>query len=283
MTIHAFDQLICPLDATPLQRHDSCWRCPQGHSFDIASQGYLHLLPVQMKRSRDPGDSKDMVSARRRFLGLGHYQPIASAVSAATLAAGAGDQTLNCLDAGCGEGYYLQQLIHNTPDNITLALAGLDISKWAVLAAAKADKRSAWIVGTNARLPIQDASLDRLLCLFGFPVYPEFLRALKPGGRLIQVDAGPQHLRELREIIYPSLKPERSGQRENPAGFECHSQSTLNFSFKLDTQAQIADLLLMTPHLFRATAEGRARAQALHSLQLTAEVTISCYESLKTD
>jgi len=43
------------------------------HSFDIASQGYANLLPVQHKRSRDPGDSKEMVAARRRFLTAGFY------------------------------------------------------------------------------------------------------------------------------------------------------------------------------------------------------------------
>jgi len=36
---------------------------------------------VQNKRSRDPGDSKEMVAARRRFLTAGFYQPIAAAVS----------------------------------------------------------------------------------------------------------------------------------------------------------------------------------------------------------
>ncbi|MEP4394915.1 putative RNA methyltransferase, partial [Marinobacter sp.] len=68
MTMDAFNALACPLDGEPLSQADTCWRCPAGHSFDVARQGYLHLLPVQNKRSLDPGDSKDMVAARRRFL-----------------------------------------------------------------------------------------------------------------------------------------------------------------------------------------------------------------------
>ena len=55
------------------------WRCTQGHSFDIARQGYVNLLPVQNKRSRDPGDSKTMIVARQEFLVAGFYQPIADA------------------------------------------------------------------------------------------------------------------------------------------------------------------------------------------------------------
>nr|HQU89982.1 rRNA (guanine-N1)-methyltransferase [Denitromonas sp.] len=58
MRITAFDRLACPLDGAPLQRDGAAWRCIDGHSFDVASQGYVHLLPVQQKRSRDPGDSK---------------------------------------------------------------------------------------------------------------------------------------------------------------------------------------------------------------------------------
>ena len=70
-------------------------------------------------------------------------------------------------------------------------------------------RRPAWLVGSNAKLPVQSATLDRVLCLFGFPAYAEFARVLKPGGQLLLVDPGPDHLRELRQIIYPTLTPER--------------------------------------------------------------------------
>jgi 23S rRNA (guanine745-N1)-methyltransferase len=60
---------------------------------------------VQHKRSRDPGDSAEMMQARRAFLDAGHYQPLRETVA----------QRLNdilpasataMLDIGCGEGYY---------------------------------------------------------------------------------------------------------------------------------------------------------------------------------
>lgn len=130
------------------------------------------------------------------------------------------NRTIACLDAGCGEGYYLRQLAAPGPDERPLALIGVDISKWAVLAAAKQDKRMAWVVGSNANLPLLSASVDRVLCMFGFPVYAEFARVLKPGGQLIQIDAGPAHLRELREIIYPVLKPAKESTPASPPGFE---------------------------------------------------------------
>ncbi len=165
-----FQALACPLDGLPLQPAGAMWRCASGHSFDVAREGYIHLLPVQNKRSRDPGDSKEMVAARRRFLNAGHYQPIAQAVSRSVLAAGAGRAAVSVLDAGCGEGYYLRQLTSALAPSLQLVLIGLDISKWAVQAAANQHRHATWLVGSNANLPVMDATLDCVLFMFVFPV-----------------------------------------------------------------------------------------------------------------
>ena len=289
MSITPFQALACPLDGEPLALTGSVWRCAAGHSFDIAKQGYVNLLPVQHKRSHDPGDSKAMVAARQRFLGAGYYQPIADAVSDAVFShAGSQHPTnepLSCLDAGCGEGYYLRQLANYAgqlanaaPHSLPLSLIGLDISKWAVLAAAKQDDKQApignWVVGSNAHLPVQPATLDSVLCMFGFPVYSEFARVLKTGGMLLQVEAGAGHLRELREIIYPTLKAERSSERQAPEGFTHQRTEAFNYPLALNGAEQIADLLAMTPHLYRASAEGRARAAALDELTVTVDVRL---------
>jgi len=299
MAIMPFNQLACPLDGEPLQRESNTWRCSKGHSFDVARQGYVNLLPVQNKRSRDPGDSKAMVVARQEFLAAGFYQPIAQAVAGLMLNGVTSSATLNCLDAGCGEGYYLRQLAAHSQPEQTLNLIGLDISKWAVQAAARQDRyvqypeaastsvreaepvsgagtrNVSWAVGNNANLPVLSATLDRILCMFGFPVYPEFLRVLKPGGKLLMVDAGADHLRELREIIYPTLKPARPPQNQAPAGFVMRDIQQLRFSVRLPDAKQIGNLLVMTPHLYRASAEGRARAEQLTELQVTVDVRLT--------
>jgi 23S rRNA (guanine745-N1)-methyltransferase len=275
MSVEPIFDLACPLDGDPLKPEGQSWRCPAGHSFDSARQGYVHLLPVQKKRSLDPGDSKAMVGARQRFLNAGYYQPIASAVSQTVLRGLPGETgALCCLDAGCGEGYYLRELAAASGD-VALSLAGLDISKWATLAAAKQDKRPRWIVGSNASIPVLPGTLDCVLCLFGFPVYPEFARVLKPGGVLIQADAGPDHLRELREIIYPSLNPEKPPMASAPEGFSILATDTVRFTLNLDSKDAIADLLAMTPHLYRAPLEGREKAARLQTLTVTVEVRLS--------
>lgn len=272
MTITPFQALACPLDGKPLLCSGAAWRCADGHSFDIARQGYTHLLPVQKKRSRDPGDSKDMVAARRRFLNAGCYQPIATTVNQALLEDM--PSTASCLDAGCGEGYYLRQLAAAASNSQRLALMGLDISKWAILSAAKQYQRANWVVGSNANLPVQTASLDRVLCLFGFPVYSEFNRVLKPEGLLVQMDAGSDHLRELREIIYPSLKAEPHEEVRIPEGFTLRSSQTIRYPLTLANTEQITDLLAMTPHFYRASAHGRAKALALTKLTVTVAVRL---------
>ncbi|WP_286219741.1 putative RNA methyltransferase [Marinobacter apostichopi] len=280
MPLTPFDALACPLDGKILHRDGNSWRCESGHSFDIARQGYVHLLPVQKKRSREPGDSKDMVAARQRFLNAGFYDAISDAVNR-IVAGGLPEAGLvRLLDAGCGEGYYTRRLAESKPESREVAVVGLDISKWAVLAAAKQDKEMSWVVGSNANLPVLPGTLDAVLCLFGFPVYSEFHRVLKSGGLVLQVDAGPDHLRELREIIYPELRPEKSRSEAAPEGFELAASEPVRHTLTLTGQEVIADLLAMTPHLYRASAEGRERAAKLTELTVTVDVVLQHYAKL---
>lgn len=268
-----FQSLRCPIDSSALTRNDKSWRCEVGHHFDMAREGYIHLLPVQNKRSKDPGDSKDMVAARRRFLSAGHYAPIAQALT--EIIASQPQSSRSCLDAGCGEGYYLRELQNTITD---LSIVGLDISKWAVQAAVKLDKSSTWIVGSNANIPVVSETLDIILCLFGFPMYEEFARVLKPGGLLVQIDTGEHHLRELREVIYPNLKPPRERTAPPRDGFSLLEEHALSFEITLNSREAIADLLTMTPHLYRTGHEGKKRAAALDNISLNIDVRIKCFQ-----
>ena len=133
-------------------------------------------------------------------------------------------------------------------------------------------------MGSNANLPVLSNTLNGLLCIFGFPVYSEFARVLKPGSILYQVDTGPDHLRELRDIIYPRIRPARTVEPQQPAEFTHRSSISIHYRLTLTDTAAIADLLAMTPHLYRTTAEGRAKASALTTLEVTVDAILSRFE-----
>ncbi|WP_417438841.1 putative RNA methyltransferase [Idiomarina sp.] len=274
MPITKISALRCPIEQSPLQLVDGSWRCENGHSYDVAKQGYVNLLPVQNKRSKDPGDSKAMVQARREFLEQGYYEPLAQVLADTVLVQG--EQAV--LDAGCGEGYYLRYLIEQAEQNGTdLSMAALDISKWAVQAAAKRDKRLSWMVASNNSIPLDDNSVDTILCVFGFPVEAEFKRVLKPGGRLIMVDPTGDHLKELKAIIYSEIKTKSDNLPVNSEYWSLASEQRVTFQFELNNNQAVQNLLTMTPHLYRSSAEGRERAEAHSSLQLTADVWVRVF------
>jgi 23S rRNA (guanine745-N1)-methyltransferase len=272
--------LACPLDGLPLVAADRQLRCANGHSFDIARQGYVNLLPVQNKKSRAPGDSPAMVEARHRFLDAGFYRPISRQVNAMVLQhlpAGA-----ECVvDAGCGEGYYLDQLSNALISaGYHAHLVGLDIAKPAIIAATRRNKQITWLVASNNNPALLPQSVDMILCMFGFPIYDAFAKVLKPGGKLLLVDAGPEHLIELRKIIYPEVRKTEppalttAGQ----AGFQLLDHAALRYSTEDLRQQQIADLLVMTPHLYRATKEGKDAAARLEHITLTVDAVFRLLE-----
>ena len=131
----------CPLCHQPLSREKNSYICPQRHQFDMAKEGYVNLLPVQHKRSRDPGDSAEMMQARRAFLDAGHYQPLRDAI-VAQLRERLDEKATAVLDIGCGEGYYTHAFADALPEITTF---GLDVSKVAIKAAAKRYPQDGWI------------------------------------------------------------------------------------------------------------------------------------------
>ena len=118
---------ICPLCRSELVQDGKQWRCGQNHSFDQAKEGYVNLLPVQKKNSRDPGDNKQMMQARRAFLNAGYYQALSDRVNELAQEYGKGQPEI--LDLGCGEGYYSERL----QQAVGGELYGLDISRTAPL------------------------------------------------------------------------------------------------------------------------------------------------------
>lgn len=262
-------QVLCPVCGAALSPDTAQWRCENGHCFDVARQGYVNLLPVTQKHSLHPGDTREMVAARREFLDAGYYQPILQTLQALVTQYAPSAEAV--LDAGCGEGYYLSGL------RGVGARWGIDISKDAVRFAAAREKQAHWLTATATHLPFADGSFDCVLSMFAFTAEAEFRRVLQPDGCFIQVLAGTEHLPALRRIIYPEVLAREKTLHPVLDGFSlCHTQ-TLRFPFTLNDAAMIRNLLYMTPHVWRIRKENAdALARTTH-LDEQAEVIFNVY------
>ncbi|WP_022940418.1 23S rRNA (guanine(745)-N(1))-methyltransferase [Psychromonas hadalis] len=239
---------ICPLCQSTFSQINNTQICENNHHFDIAKEGYLNLLPVNAKNSKNPGDNKEMMMARRAFLNSGSYLPLAEKL--ATLV---GDLLKNkskatLLDLGCGEGYYTDYLANSLP-NSTIINA-LDISKVAVRYASKRYKKINFCVASAYDVPLKDNSLDALIRIYAPSLDSELQRLIKQDGYLITVTPAPRHLFELREKIYEQVNAHLS-ENEAPAGFSKIEQINLNYPLAINEAQILKDLIRMTPFAWK--------------------------------
>jgi 23S rRNA (guanine745-N1)-methyltransferase len=214
-----------------------------------------------------------MLRARRAFLSRGHFAPGSGAINtlvASHLAASAplresGDiETVNILDVGCGEGYYLDRLRVHLRGRLyqPVICHGVDVAKDAArLAAKRSPELHVTVANVTAKLPYADDAFQALLNVFAPRNPSEFARILTPGGFLVVVTPTRQHLRELRAIA-PLLDIEENKQRRVVARmakyFAFAGASTLEYDIELDN-ADLTHLAQMTPsarHLSPQTLEG---------------------------
>ena len=243
---------VCPVCGGPLQLHQSGknYACQSQHSFDLAKEGYLNLLPVQHKHSREPGDSKLMMIARREFLEAGFYEPMAKAVAMMIDANKPKDQSMRLLDLGCGEGYYSRKMASYCKHSEQIALHGIDIAKFAIAAAAKKQPKARFIVASSNRLPYPDQYFDFVVRVFAPSDDDELKRVLKSSGHLLTVTPGPRHLWQLKEFIYAEVK-EHAPESPVPQGFERLAAQRISYKISPNPQQRMA-LLQMTPFAWRA-------------------------------
>jgi 23S rRNA (guanine745-N1)-methyltransferase len=185
--------LRCPHCGAPLAPADRVLACERGHSFDVARQGHVALLPPDGRIA--PGDSSDMVAARETFLGADHYSPLAAAIAAAAQPVVRTDRTPCLVDLGAGTGYFLAALLDELPDSLGLAL---DSSRSALRRALRAHRRIAAIYCDVWRgLPLRDDAADLVVNVFAPRNGPEIARILAPGGALVVATPAPAHLHQL--------------------------------------------------------------------------------------
>lgn len=266
---------ICPICQSPLRQHQPSkgYFCQNKHHFDMAKEGYLNLLPVQHKKSKNPGDSREMMRSRRNFLEAGFYLPLAQALAKLIDQYSAANTPMRLLDMGCGEGYYSRQIAALCDNRDKLDIHGIDIAKNAILAAAKKQAGARFIVASNKRMPYADHYFDLIMRIYAPSNDSEIQRLLKNDGLLLAVTPGPRHLWQLREFIYREVK-EHSTDIDLPEGFKALESQRLRYTITPSQEHRMA-LLQMTPFAWRANGDIRNQIQRAHDLEIETDFIIT--------
>ena len=267
----------CPSCASnlgqPTEGQVNTYQCANRHCFDIAKEGYVNFLLAQHRRSKNPGDSDEMIRSRQRFLNAGYYQPLADAITQQVQQFGAHQRVL---DIGCGEGYYLQQLHTSASD---IQLYGIDISKTAVRLAAKRKLNAQLAVDSAFNIPLIDSSINTAISVFSPISAIETARVLTPKGRLIMVGPGAKHLSGLTAHIYKNSVPHQGNPLDTMAtDSEFSLLETLELKQEITVRlSDIEDLLKMTPYYWHARPEQQQAICALKELTTTVHFMINIY------
>ena len=259
--------ITCPVcgekSAEPprLHREGNSLRCPRGHCFDISAKGYVNLLLPQHKNVKDPGDSKEMVSARRLFLDSGTYSGLLEALCASAAEYTRGIERPVVLDCGCGEGYYTAGIYEALPG---AEVYGVDISKNALAAAhsrinAGGIRRNIFCAAASVfRLPFEDSCADMAAVVFAPFQREELSRVVKPGGVIITAIPGERHLFGLKSMIYDEPRLNEVKPYDIP-GMEFLGKRGVRSTLRLTSQELLNALFTMTPYYYKTSPRDSAR------------------------
>lgn len=306
----ALDALICPvcgLEFMEVLPGETALKCIDGHSFDIARQGYVNLLTGHGTKFSQ--DTAAMVAARDEFLDAGHYRALADALAGtvhdvlAAASAARGGAAVPAprpliLDAGTGTGWYLQQLLAglggaggeragngagaDAGAGPNVDAIGLDISKFALRRAARRSPSAAtlaWDVWQP--LPVEAGRADVVLVVFAPRNADEFARVLKPAGRLVVVTPRPGHLAEIaRQAGLLGIQPEKEAAlaASLESRFELEGSRPVTIALRL-APGDVANVALMGPagHHLDPQELARTAAGLPEWTDATAEFTVSVF------
>lgn len=275
--------LACPVCAEPLARTDGGQvGCATGHRYDEAKQGHLTLLPA--KRRALTADTPEMVDARIRFLGRGHYAPVERALAAVVAAATAPGVVL---DVGSGPGTYLARVLDAAPsggsagrprsgpaDDAAARLGvALDLSAVAIRRAARVHARAGAVVGdVTERLPVVDGAAAVVLDVFAPRNQREYARVLHPDGVLAVVTPRTGHLAELAEATI-SVDPEKERRLHDSLTPSFALRSSDDLTWTMDLSAEdVHDVVHMGPSHHHVDPD-----RTFAPLTVTAAVTVSTW------
>lgn len=254
-----------------LVRTETGLRCAAGHHFDRAKEGYWNLTQPQDKKSANPGDHRDAVLARHRWLERGHAEGLITALRPWVPESYPG---LSILDLGCGDGTFGPSLFRDHASEF----CGIDLSKPAIKLAAKRWPEATWVLANADRgLPVLDASVDCVVSLFGRRPATEISRVLSPNGCCIVAVPSEDDLIELREQVQKEGKRrsrvEAIVQELSRCGLQCVDQKQWTAQVEVGPD-EIADALAMTYRAGRKSEQRRVASIDATKVTLGADLML---------
>lgn len=226
--------LRCRACGGSLKRAGDDFACNNGHRVNVNRKGLINFLSAPVETYYDA----QLFAARSRVFAAGCYRQVVDAIEAMLP-----PQAHRLLDAGCGDGWYLNELLQRHED---WCGAGVDISRDAIVKATDHPCTALWCVGDLRSLPFADGSFTAVLDVLTPANYGEFRRVLAEDGLLIKVYPGREYLKEIRAARGMALYEE--GQVEEYLQEKSHVVESRRVLVEQTITPQVwRDFVWMTP------------------------------------
>lgn len=267
---------ICPICGDKLNCNNKTMQCLNNHSFDKSKSGYVNLLMSQQSKSKNHGDDKLMVNARKSFLEKDYYKPLADKLC--TVTEKCAQQNSVILDAGCGECYYTNAIQGYLKSSGFCGTVGaVDISKNALALGGKKNKEISLAVASVYNLPVADNSVDILLTIFSPYCAEEYTRVLKNGGIMIMVIPLDNHLLQLKRAVYESAY-ENKVKDFNLQNFDLAEKLEIKYTINIENNIDIKNLFSMTPYYYKTSEADQQKLNNIDKLTTEVEFGILVYK-----
>ena len=272
--------LLCPKCKTELQLSDKSLKCKNGHSYDIAKQGYTNLV---LGNSGSGGDDKEMCRSRHNFHNKDYYKCLSDKL--ADICSEYGFKTI--IDAGCGEGYYLRKIRNKYKCTETSfdSFCGIDLAKEAVAIAARNERdvednlKIEYAVAGIFDMPVSDCSVNCILSVFAPVPEKEAFRVLKSSGILIVVSPGEKHLEGLKDAIYEKTYDNETDIKEFD-GFVLSERLFVKDTITVQHE-NICELFHLTPFYWKTSEKDASKLSELNELITKIEFILSIYKKVE--
>ncbi|MBM7579296.1 putative RNA methyltransferase [Jeotgalibacillus terrae] len=258
-----FPHLLCPICGEQLTEQSLSMICVNSHQFDFAKNGSLHLLtkPIKTKYTKELFEARHTLMSEAEF-----FKPVINEVITHLKRRDSGV----ILDAGCGEGTHLAQMIEGLSG---LAGIGIDLAKDGIQTAARYYGEPIWITADLANAPVQSGTVDVILNILSPANYREFTRLLKKDGEVVKVVPGAGYLKELRSHYFGDQYKNDDTVSAFYEHFNIEKKIPVHVTQVLDQKA-ISALVDMTPLSWHAAPEKTASFKSLNQTEMTLDIEI---------